>query len=142
MAAWVYKCNNKKEWHGRTYIGDWQEFFDDHEKGIGTWGSVSVIPQLRELLPDDTIFAYQTERNELVGLLRMVRLSGDRVKLKVVERLGVKVLRLRNANKRIAAIEAFKQGPKQTLRELSASEAKLLLKESRLARDRSKDKGI
>ena len=114
MAWWIYKCNNKKKWHGHTYIGDWREFFEWGNKPE-TWGRLSKIPQLRELQPDDSVFAYQTERNELVGLLKMVKFDGDKVMLEVVEKLGVKVLPLKLADKKIASISALKRGPKQTL---------------------------
>lgn len=133
MAWWIYKCNNKKKWHGNTYKGDWRKFFSWGKKPE-TWGLLSKIPQLQKLHPGDSVFAYQTERNELVGLLTMVKFDGDEVRLKVVEELGVTVRPLKDADQRIAAIAALQQGPKQTLRSLSAKEGKLLLSESRAAR--------
>jgi hypothetical protein len=139
MASWVYKCNNRKKWHGPNYIGDWAEFFEDRANPEDTWGQVRQIPKLAQLQPRDTVFAYQTERNELVGVLTMIRLNRQgEIVLKVKERLGIKMRPLKGQYAAVSAMPAFKQGPKETLHHLSPTEAQLLLRLARAARDRKR----
>ena len=56
-----------------------REFFDERAASgrAARWGLLSIIPALSNLQPEDMVFAYQTDRNELVGLVRMVRVIGD-----------------------------------------------------------------
>ena len=68
MSWWIYKCNSQNRDYQISY-GDWKEFFDgdsDEE-----WGSAELIPALSELKEGDIVIAYQTNRNELVGLAKV-----------------------------------------------------------------------
>ena len=70
MAWWVYKCSSGANPYNAG--GDWREFFDVRTAGgqAARWGLLSVVPALQQLHADDMVFAYQTDRNELVGLVR------------------------------------------------------------------------
>ena len=74
MAWWVYKCNSKNNFYQGAY-GDWREYFDGdpHQQ----WGSSDWIPALAKLKKGDMLIAYQTDRNELIGLAK-VRESCER----------------------------------------------------------------
>jgi hypothetical protein len=128
MAWWVYKCNSQNNFYQGAY-GDWRDYFDGDPNQ--EWGSRDWIPALAELRKGDTLIAYQTNRNELVGLVR-VRQSCEQdtfVYLEPVERIKpVKVRPLKKSDPQIAAIPAFKPGPIQTIYEISLSDAQRLLK--------------
>ncbi|MFO0905715.1 MAG: hypothetical protein U0939_22095 [Pirellulales bacterium] len=128
---WIYKCNLRNGEHQRHY-GDWSWFFEKaKEHDPLRWGTTEVVDQLEELSKDDTILAYQTDRNELVGVARVaeMRKSGPftDVMLSPVETIGAKVRPLKKADKRIAEIDALKAGPIKTLYKLTGPEAKLLI---------------
>lgn len=68
----IYKCNSRG--HARhIYNGDWDDFF--HSRGVQEWGSTKWVPALSKANPRDIVIAYQTNRNELVGLAQVVRLK-------------------------------------------------------------------
>lgn len=128
MAWWVYKCNSKNREYQVAY-GDWDSFFD--RSRVGRWGSTKWGPSLAKLTPGDMIVAYQTDRNKVVGTCRMVRFKKNGpykiVYLEPLERIGVKVRPLKEADPRIAAIPAFQGGPIMTLYSISEDDARLLL---------------
>ena len=71
MATWIYKCNARNKPH-QVSFGDWDHFFA--EPGDGKWGSTEWTPELCKARPEDTVLAYQTDRNEFVGIAKVVRL--------------------------------------------------------------------
>lgn len=93
MAHWMYKCNNKKLDHN-AYTGDWESVFGEDKPR--TWGSTKVVPQLGLLRVDDTVLAYQTDKNLLVGVARVSGWNKDRVELTPVARIGKKVRPLKS----------------------------------------------
>jgi hypothetical protein len=131
MAWWVYKCNSRENPYGAG--GDWREFFDRRAAGgkAARWGLTTVIPDLSELNPQDMVFAYQTNRNELVGLVRVVRRDGEEVHFEAVEEFGVRVRPLKSAYPAVALIPAFAPGPKKTIYPISESDAQVLLDAAR-----------
>jgi len=128
MAWWVYKCNSKERSYQVAY-GDWQEFFEGNR--TSAWGSTEWGHSLEKLKPGDMIIAYQTDRNELVGTCRVVRFKNDGpykiVHLKPLERIGVKVRPLKEADPEVAAIPAFKGGRIATLYSISDQDARRIL---------------
>lgn len=126
---WIYKCNSGNHPYQVTH-GDWNDFFI--EGGASEWGSTERVPALADARRGDTILAYQTDRNELVGLARVSRLrprSGflDLI-LKPIRKIGVKVRPLKALDPRIAAIPALKPGPIRTLYSITGPDAKRLLR--------------
>ena len=128
MAWWVYKCNNQNNWYQGAY-GDWLDYFDGDPDQ--QWGSTDRVPALAKLKKGDMLIAYQTDRNELIGLVR-VRQSCEQdtfVYLEPVEKIkSVKVRLLKKSDPQIAVIPAFKPGPIQTIYGISEADAKRLLK--------------
>ena len=134
MASWIYKCNARGDRHQVTW-GDWAVFFDwDRTK---EWGTTRNVPKLVDLAPGDTVLAYQTDRNELVGVAKVVRFRRDGrhldLYLKPIERIGTKVRPLKKANPRVAAIEALRPGPIKTIYSITPAEARTLLRAARKA---------
>lgn len=137
MAYWIYKCNSRNGEHQRHY-GDWQDFFRNARANTAKeWGTSEIVPALAKLEPNDVVIAYQTDRNELVGVTKVAELvPRDEffdVMLTPVERIGVKVRPLKLADQRIAEIPALKAGPIMTLYRISHNEAQLLLRAARSA---------
>ena len=128
MAWWVYKCNSRNNSYQGAY-GDWEEYFD--KDGREQWGSTDWVPALANLKKGDMVIAYQTDRNQLVGLAK-VRQSCEKdtyVYLTPVDRISpVKVRLLKKSDSKIAAIPAFLPGPVQTLYSISKPDAQRLLK--------------
>jgi hypothetical protein len=125
---WIYKCNAKDRDYQRTY-GDWSEVFDSNE--VQHWGTTKIVPELSNAKPGNLILAYQTDRNELVGLARVVRWEPHGkfkwLMLKPVQAIGVRVRPLKVANPKVARIPALQPGPIRTLYKISSSDAALLL---------------
>ena len=65
MQFWIYKCNSRNLPYQRLF-GDWETFFAEHKSS--QWGSTKSVPSLSHADPGDIILAYQTDRNELVGI--------------------------------------------------------------------------
>ena len=140
---WVYKCNNSRGKHQRWY-GDWVEdaeygssVFSAESSGKAIpWGTLDV-PGVNQLRKDDVVLAYQTERNELVGVATVEGFEkGDRgidLMLKAVETIGVKVWPLK-VDKRIADLHAFRTREIKTIYRITANDAEYLLKVARKAK--------
>ena len=132
-AFWIYKCNSKGREHQRA-CGDWAEVFASTAAGV--WGSTKVVPELAKANVGDTVLAYQTDRNELVGVARVVRWQPHgkykRLILKPVCTVGVRVRPLKEASLKVVRIPALKPGPIQTLYEISRDDANALLKAARV----------
>lgn len=128
-AFWIYKCNGKNREYQRTW-GDWAEVFETTE--AQWWGTTEVVPELARAKIGDTVIAYQTDRNELVGVARVVAWKPQgkyrRLILKPVQRLGVRVRPLKGANPKVAQIPALQPGPIRTLYPISETDARTLLK--------------
>jgi hypothetical protein len=77
------------------------------------------------------VLAYQTDRNELVGLVRMVQVVGDEVHFEAVEEIGVRVRPLKEGHPALAVIPAFAPGPRQTINAISESDAQQVLDAAR-----------
>ncbi len=129
MPFWIYKCNGKDRDYQRTY-GDWAEVFERTE--AQWWGTTKVVPELANASVGDTVLAYQTDRNELVGIARVVawKRQGQykRLVLKPIRTIGVRVRALKEANARVAQIPALQPGPIRTLYPISGADARALLK--------------
>ncbi|MBK8979637.1 MAG: DUF3883 domain-containing protein [Planctomycetes bacterium] len=132
MAFWVYKCNSRG-WPHQRVQGDWNEVFASREPL--EWGSTEYVADVGMAKTHDVILAYQTNRNELVGVAEVVRLRkrGDYrdLILKPIEELRVKVRPLKEASERIARIPALQPGPIRTLYEIAPSDADALLRAAR-----------
>ncbi|TAK45282.1 MAG: DUF3883 domain-containing protein [Betaproteobacteria bacterium] len=128
-AFWIYKCNNKNEEYQRTW-GDWAEVFDS-TKAKG-WGSTSIVAELAQAKIRDMVIAYQTDRNELVGVARVVgwRPQGryKRLVVKPIRRIGVRVRPLKESNAKVARIPALQPGRIGTLYSVSRADAHTLLR--------------
>jgi hypothetical protein len=126
MTCWVYKCNSQNRENQRAF-GDWREFFEENEPDQH-WGNSEWVPDLAQLEQGALVIAYQTDRNEIVGLAK-VRQSTRRdgcLHLRPVSKIGVKVHPLK-VDPAIDAIKAFKPGPVRTIYTISDEEAILLL---------------
>ena len=102
------------------------------------WGSVNYVPALQQLRTGHMVIAYQTDRNELVGITRVYQSSevDGCVYLTRLERIGAKVRPLKKANSKIAGIPALCPGPVRTLYEISKRDAERLLAAARTAASR------
>lgn len=131
-AWWMYKNNSLNRSHQAAW-GDWRELFDRGK--ADSWGRVEWTPDLARLQPGDGVLAYQTNRNELVGVAEVVGLRRSKhtesLWLKPIEPLGVKLLPLKRSDPAIAAIPALKQGPVRTIYEMTVSDAERLLEAAR-----------
>jgi len=125
---WVYKCNSKDREYQRTY-GDWSEVFETKE--AQWWGTTKIVPELSKARVGDTILAYQTDRNELVGTARVVRWEPHgkfkRLILRPMRTIGVRVRPLKKRVPRVRRIPALQPGPIHTLYRISNADAIALL---------------
>lgn len=139
MAYWMYKCDSRGR-AGRD-SGDWDFVFSGEAK---TWGRLNTLPELADLRKNDTVLAYQSNRNELVGTARVTgfvrKRGGLHLGIQPREAIGTKVRPLKKRDRRIAAIPALQQGPVKTLYEMSASDARYLLRKARLAVSRNRSR--
>lgn len=126
---WVYK-NNAQNPPYQVAVGNWDDFF--LEGRTAEWGSTEWSKDLRKARLGDTILAYQTDKNELVGIAKV---AGWRKRglyrdlfLRPVRRIGVKVRPLRLSDRKVAAIPALRPGPIRTLYEISSSDSQRLLR--------------
>lgn len=87
--------------------------------------------QLEAAKAGDTILAYQTDRNELVGIARVVGWKPDgkykRLILRPVATIGVRVRPLKEMNPQVARIPALQPGPIRTLYHIDPADAKALV---------------
>jgi hypothetical protein len=126
---WVYKCNSKGYPYQSAW-GDWRELFASTR--ARPWGSTQWTPRLEHAGSGDTIVAYQTDRNELVGIARVVRWQKrgryrDLI-LQPVRTIGTKVRPLKQGDPSVARIPALQPGPIQTLYPISAADTERLLR--------------
>jgi hypothetical protein len=126
MSWWIYKCNSQNRDYQISY-GDWREFFDG-DSGE-EWGSAEWIPELSALKEGDMVIAYQTNRNELVGLakVRQSCAADGYLYLTSIELIEVKVRPLKKLDPKIAEIPALKPRPIRTVYSISPSDARYLL---------------
>ncbi|MDW8469094.1 MAG: DUF3883 domain-containing protein [Burkholderiales bacterium] len=126
---WVYKCNSKNRSYQRT-SGDWADVFESQEPQ--SWGTTDILPELSKAKAGDTILAYQTDRNELVGVAKVVGWKPQgkfkSLILKPIRTIGVRVRPLKKADSKVARIPALQQGPIRTLYAISRADAATLLK--------------
>ena len=65
-----YNRNRSPVYRRKGGRGDWAEVFESQEPQW--WGTTEIVPELSNATRGDTILAYQTDRNELVGVARVV----------------------------------------------------------------------
>src|SRR5262245_17359812 len=113
---WIYKCNSRG-YDYQASDGDWAEVFANVKPR--RWGSTEWVRELGQAKIGDTIIAYQTDRNELVGTARVTnwkqRGRHRDFYIKPVERIGARVRPLKDLGRRIAKIPALKPGEIKTL---------------------------
>ncbi len=126
MSWWIYKCNSKRK-PRHVVRGDWNDYFDDPAI---EWGSTRRIPQLKDLSQGDMVIAYQTDRKELVGVVKVRKAPVPHLFLKPVEEIRAKVRPLK-ANPKVAAIGALMSKARKTLYPMRAAEAQTLLRAAR-----------
>jgi hypothetical protein len=128
MGTWVYKCNLRGKFGPSR--GDWEYVFAT-AKAV-PWGRLSFIPALDELRPGDLLLCYQTNRNWLVGLARVIGFRGTgrarRVVVQRIRRIGTKVRPLKTQDRRIGRIPALQGGRIQTIYPISKADAHLLIR--------------
>ena len=128
-AFWIYKCNSKDHEYQRTF-GDWAEVFASSRPQ--EWGTTKVVPELGSASVGDTIIAYQTDRNELVGIARVVRWKPQgkykKLILKPTRTIGVRVRPLKKSHPKVARIPALQSGPIRTLYSITREDAATLCK--------------
>jgi hypothetical protein len=129
LSYWIYKCNSQNRPHQVAY-GDWNDFFADGS--ASKWGSTEWVPALASASVSDTILAYQTDRNELAGVAKVVRWRrrgehSDLI-LEPLQQLKVKVRPLKKKSSQIASIPALQPGPVRTLYAINAEDANCLLR--------------
>ena len=126
---WVYKCNSKNREYQRTY-GDWAEVFESQSPQW--WGTTKIVPELSKASVGDTILAYQTDRNELVGVARVVSWKPQgkfkRLILQPVRTISVRVRPLKEGSSKVARIPALQPGQIRTLYPISRADATALLR--------------
>jgi len=114
MSYWMYKCDSRGR-AGQDF-GDWRFVFSGESK---TWGRLDMHPELGELRKNDTVLAYQSNRNELVGVVRVTgrvrKRGGIHLGVRPHEVIGVKVRPLKKGDGRINSLPALQQGPVKTV---------------------------
>ena len=129
MNCWIYKCNSRGREHQVTW-GDWDHFFSGQTKG--EWGSTEWVPELAKAQRGDMVLAYQTDRNELVGVVEVVELRRrgpyEDLILRPHEELRRKVRPLKKQSSAVARIPALQPGPIQTLYPISEADFDRLLR--------------
>lgn len=127
MAWWIYKYN-------AAVWGDWDHFFNNP---LTHWGTTEDIPQLESLTAGDMVIAYQTDRNELVGVAKVKpfrkRDGHFELHLKPIEEIRSKVRPLK-VDPKIAAIPALMSRARKTLHEMTHAEANVLIRAARKAK--------
>ena len=126
---WIYKCNSKEREYQRAF-GDWAEVFATTR--AQSWGTTEVVPELTQAHVGDTVLAYQTDRNELVGIVRVVawkpRGKHKDLIVKPIRAIGVRVRPLKLNNAKVARIPALQPGPIRTLYRISSTDVAALIK--------------
>jgi hypothetical protein len=129
MAFWIYKCNSRQH-PAQVAFGDWDNVFNDAR--ATSWGSTEWVKDLSKAKPGDIVLAYQTNRNELVGIARVTELRASgrfhELILKPIEELRVKVRPLKKSLPAIERIPALQPGPIKTLYSISPADADALLR--------------
>lgn len=124
MSFWVYKCNDTGH-KDQVVHGDWEYVF--HAKTPVGWGNTKDSPDLEDLSAGDLVIAFQSERNEVVGLAEVVRLKPvgkhKQPLLKALEHDGVELRPLKKIDERIRGMDAFKPGKIQTIYDITTSDA-------------------
>ena len=103
----------------------------------GEWGSTEWVKALGKAQPGDPMLAYQTDRNELVGLAKLVTLKPrgeyhDLI-LKPLKRIGVKFPSLKELDGKIAEIPAFQPSWPKTLYPVDHSNVQRLFRTAGLS---------
>jgi predicted Zn-ribbon and HTH transcriptional regulator len=132
MAFWIYKCNARSPEYANA-TGDWSYVFE-HSEAV-PWGN-TTLSGVDAIERGDILLAFQTDRNELVGLVDVVALKPlkdghRRLVVRRGERIGAKVLPLKKKDTKIAGIPALQGGPIRTAYAISEVDARRLLTAAR-----------
>jgi len=133
---WVYKCNRKKQKFARAY-GDWEDVFRKTKavKWGGSWCTNNPVSKniMNELMrAGDLVLAYQTDDRKIVGVCRLVKITGKRndriLWLEPLDRFNPPTLihELKVQMPELRKISAFTGGFPQTVYAVSAEERDLL----------------
>lgn len=129
MAFWIYKCNSRQH-PAQVVYGDWDELFSDSR--ASQWGSTEWVEELGQAKRGDIVLAYQTNRNQLVGITHVTELRPrgrfHDLFLKPGEELRVKVRPLKKQFPAVGRIPALQPGPIHTLYAISSDDADALLR--------------
>ncbi len=122
---WVYKSNSS----GDGYVA-WRELFAKNKEM--SWGNVDEFPALDKLSPGDGVICYQTNQNSVAGVARVIGIKPSRkgrlLYLHPVQAVEKKVRLAKKASAAVRRIEAFKSGPVQAIRPISAKEVDTLFR--------------
>ena len=125
------QCNSKCHPYSNDF-SDWRQFFAGQLPAGGRWGLTSVIPSLANLQPGEFVLAYQTDRNELVGLTRVTHQCGAEVHLEAIEEWhGLRVRSLKQENLELTRIPALGRPARRTLCAITETDAQLLVDAAR-----------
>lgn len=132
MSFWIYKCNARSPEYANA-TGDWTYVFERPE--AVPWGS-TILSGVDAIVKGDVLLAFQTDRNELVGLVDVVALKPlknghRRLVVRRGEHIGAKVLPLKKKDPKIAAIPALQGGPIRTAYAITDADARRLLTAAR-----------
>ncbi len=133
MSYWIYKCNASSPDYARAW-GDWREHVFSRP-GVVRWGDTS-LRGVENIKKGDTLIAYQTDRNELVGLVDVVELRPmtnglRRLMVRRGEPIGAKVRTLKAIYPKLSSIPALQGGEIRTAYEITDSDARRLLAAAR-----------
>ena len=126
MSFRVYKCNAKDLPH-QVAVGDWDYVF---ERKSTDWGSTG-LKNVDKVSAGDVLFAYQTDRSELVGIVEVLSVNApeaaNRLVVRPLEELRISMPRLKKLDGRIKNLKACKSGVIATVYSISTWEALHLL---------------
>lgn len=134
--VWVYNCNRNEQEFARAY-GDWQDVFRNPKtrQWGGSWCTGNSVSKniMNELMRDgDLVLAYQTNDRNLVGVCRLVRITGERNErllfMKPQHRFDppVAIHELKGQIPALRSVSAFSGGFPQTVYAVSARERQIL----------------
>lgn len=141
-ALWVYKCRKGRLGEDGIEYGDWNRLFDH---GRMDWGTTREIKsaQSRKLIREDMrqgdlVLAWQTDRQEAVGICRVHDItrighpdgtSEHIVVLDPEQRFDppVKLLELKRSDAALASVAAFGRVVPATVYSTTPDEARILL---------------
>lgn len=114
MSYWIYKCNVRARSYARAWGDWWEHVFKPG--GKRAWG-LTTLKGVESVRVGDVLLAYQTDRNELVGTVRVTGFEPDGAERRIVivptEIIRAKVRPLKR-DPRIRALSALAPGDIRT----------------------------